>query len=133
VFVCLQQTRRQKVLLQIQTANYKSTPSFQNTSQQGVTGSSFDRQCTISTVTTEQCCKMWFAILVVSCEFRIIFRLDGQRDHLNRVGQKTGPLPLTVNIFRTSDVVEFGEAIKNPAYRIPQTEYSGCLDISAHA
>jgi len=30
-------------------------------------------------------------------------------------------------------VVEFGEAIKNPAYRIPQTEYSGCLDISAHA
>jgi len=35
---------------------------------------------------------------------------------------------------RTSDsVVEFGEAIKNPAYRIPQTEYSGCLDVSAHA
>ena len=32
-----------------------------------------------------------------------------------------------------SGVVEFGEAIKNPAYRIPQTEYSGCLDISAHA
>ena len=31
------------------------------------------------------------------------------------------------------NVVEFGEAIKNPAYRIPQTEYSGCLDISAHA
>jgi len=30
-------------------------------------------------------------------------------------------------------VVEFGEAIKNPAYHIPQTEYSGCLDISAHA
>ena len=30
-------------------------------------------------------------------------------------------------------VEEFGEAIKNPAYRIPQTEYSGCLDISAHA
>jgi len=30
-------------------------------------------------------------------------------------------------------VVEFGEAIKNPAYRILQTEYSGCLDISAHA
>jgi len=30
-------------------------------------------------------------------------------------------------------VVEFWEAIKNPAYRIPQTEYSGCLDISAHA
>ena len=30
-------------------------------------------------------------------------------------------------------VVEFGETIKNPAYRIPQTEYSGCLDISAHA
>ena len=30
-------------------------------------------------------------------------------------------------------VVEFGEVIKNPAYRIPQTEYSGCLDISAHA
>jgi len=30
-------------------------------------------------------------------------------------------------------IVEFGEAIKNPAYRIPQTEYSGCLDISAHA
>jgi len=32
-----------------------------------------------------------------------------------------------------SNVVEFGEAIKNPAYHIPQTEYSGCLDISAHA
>jgi len=31
------------------------------------------------------------------------------------------------------DVVEFGESIKNPAYRILQTEYSGCLDISAHA
>jgi len=30
-------------------------------------------------------------------------------------------------------IVEFGEAIKNPAYRIFQTEYSGCLDISAHA
>jgi len=29
--------------------------------------------------------------------------------------------------------VEFGEAIKNPAYRIPQTVNSGCLDISAHA
>ena len=33
----------------------------------------------------------------------------------------------------SGSVVEFGEAIKNPAYRIPQTEYSGCLDISAHA
>jgi len=32
-----------------------------------------------------------------------------------------------------SHVVEFGETIKNPAYRILQTEYSGCLDISAHA
>ena len=30
-------------------------------------------------------------------------------------------------------IMEFGEAIKNPAYRILQTEYSGCLDISAHA
>jgi len=30
-------------------------------------------------------------------------------------------------------IMEFGEAIKNPAYRIFQTEYSGCLDISAHA
>ena len=30
-------------------------------------------------------------------------------------------------------IVEFGETIKNPAYRILQTEYSGCLDISAHA
>ena len=30
-------------------------------------------------------------------------------------------------------VVEFGEAIKNPAYRISQTVDSGCLDISAHA
>jgi len=29
--------------------------------------------------------------------------------------------------------MEIGEAIKNPAYRIFQTEYSGCLDISAHA
>jgi len=29
--------------------------------------------------------------------------------------------------------MEFGEAIKNPAYHILQTEYSGCLDISAHA
>ena len=30
-------------------------------------------------------------------------------------------------------IMEFGEATKNPAYRIFQTEYSGCLDISAHA
>ena len=30
-------------------------------------------------------------------------------------------------------IIEIGEAIKNPAYRIFQTEYSGCLDISAHA
>jgi len=30
-------------------------------------------------------------------------------------------------------VVEFGEAIKNPAYRILQTGISGCLDSSAHA
>ena len=30
-------------------------------------------------------------------------------------------------------IMEIGEAIKNPAYRILQTEYSGCLDISAHA
>jgi len=29
--------------------------------------------------------------------------------------------------------MEIGEAIKNPAYRIFQTEYSGCLDTSAHA
>jgi len=29
--------------------------------------------------------------------------------------------------------VEFGEAIKNLAYRILQTAISGCLDISAHA
>ena len=29
--------------------------------------------------------------------------------------------------------MEIGEAIKNPAYRILQTEYSGCLVISAHA
>jgi len=34
---------------------------------------------------------------------------------------------------RLCSVMEFGEAIKNPAYRIPQTEYSGCLDVSAHA
>jgi len=34
---------------------------------------------------------------------------------------------------RVAGVMEFGEAIKNPAYRILQTEYSGCLDISAHA
>jgi len=34
---------------------------------------------------------------------------------------------------KMTTVVEFGEAIKNPAYRILQTEYSGCLDISAHA
>jgi len=26
-----------------------------------------------------------------------------------------------------------GVAIKNPAYRILQTEYSGCLDVTAHA
>jgi len=32
-----------------------------------------------------------------------------------------------------SIIMEFGEAIENPAYRIFQTEYSGCLDISAHA
>ena len=32
-----------------------------------------------------------------------------------------------------ASIMEFGEAIKNPAYRIFQTEYSGCLDISAHA
>jgi len=31
------------------------------------------------------------------------------------------------------DVMEFGVAIKNPAYRILQTEYSGCLDVTAHA
>jgi len=30
-------------------------------------------------------------------------------------------------------IMEIGEAIKNPAYRIFQTEYSGCLDISVHA
>ena len=30
-------------------------------------------------------------------------------------------------------IMEFGETIKNPAHRILQTEYSGCLDISAHA
>jgi len=33
----------------------------------------------------------------------------------------------------SSYIMEIGEAIKNPAYRIFQTEYSGCLDISAHA
>ena len=33
----------------------------------------------------------------------------------------------------SAGIVEFGETIKNPAYRILQTEYSGCLDISAHA
>jgi len=32
-----------------------------------------------------------------------------------------------------ASIMEIGEAIKNPAYRIFQTEYSGCLDISAHA
>ena len=36
-------------------------------------------------------------------------------------------------VFYKSFIMEFGEAIKNPAYRILQTEYSGCLDISAHA
>ena len=30
-------------------------------------------------------------------------------------------------------IMEIGGAIKNPAYRIFQAEYSGCLDISAHA
>ena len=30
-------------------------------------------------------------------------------------------------------IMEIGEAIENLAYRIFQTEYSGCLDISAHA
>ena len=34
---------------------------------------------------------------------------------------------------RVHIIMEFGEANKNPAYRIFQTEYSGCLDISAHA
>jgi len=38
-----------------------------------------------------------------------------------------------MRVYRETDIMEFGEAIKNPAYRIPQTEYSGCLDISAHA
>ena len=39
-----------------------------------------------------------------------------------------------LDIFLGGDnVVEIGEAIKNPAYRIPQTVNSGCLDISAHA
>jgi len=33
----------------------------------------------------------------------------------------------------SGSIMEIGEAIKNPAYRIFQTEYSGCLDISAHA
>ena len=32
-----------------------------------------------------------------------------------------------------ASIMEIGEAIKNPANRIFQTEYSGCLDISAHA
>jgi len=36
-------------------------------------------------------------------------------------------------ILTWAHIMEFGEAIKNPAYRIFQTEYSGCLDISAHA
>jgi len=35
--------------------------------------------------------------------------------------------------WQQSSIMEIGEAIKNPAYRIFQTEYSGCLDISAHA
>jgi len=35
--------------------------------------------------------------------------------------------------FQANIIMEIGEAIKNPAYRIFQTEYSGCLDISAHA
>ena len=43
----------------------------------------------------------------------------------------------SLNIFNAEKsvvgIMELGEAIKNPAYRIPQTEYSGCLDISAHA
>ena len=39
----------------------------------------------------------------------------------------------TVGFKMHINIMEFGEAIKNPAYRIPQTEYSGCLDISAHA
>ena len=35
--------------------------------------------------------------------------------------------------FSSTSIMEIGEAIKNPAYRIFQTEYSGCLDISTHA
>ena len=27
----------------------------------------------------------------------------------------------------------WGDHLKNPVYRIFQTEYSGCLDVSAHA
>ena len=42
------------------------------------------------------------------------------------------PICLSAHV-SSGNVVEFGEAIKNPAYRIPQTEDSGCLDISAHA
>jgi len=37
------------------------------------------------------------------------------------------------SVLSQANIMEFGEAIKNPAYRILQTEYSGCLDISAHA
>ena len=41
--------------------------------------------------------------------------------------------PIELSFWVVIGIVEFGEAIKNPAYRIFQTEYSGCLDISAHA
>jgi len=40
---------------------------------------------------------------------------------------------VVLEILISGTIMEIGEAIKNPAYRIFQTEYSGCLDISAHA
>jgi len=50
---------------------------------------------------------------------------------MEATGIHTQPIPTLTP--QDTNVVEFGEAIKNPAYHISQTEYSGCLDISAHA
>jgi len=50
-------------------------------------------------------------------------------EHIVRFSQfRDAPIPKP-----RDGIMEIGEAIKNPAYRIFQTEYSGCLDISAHA
>jgi len=58
-------------------------------------------------------------------------------ERCGRLADHCGALGCMWYMYRTlrwnASIMEFGEAIKNPAYRILQTEYSGCLDISTHA